>query len=212
MDTEHQSHWEDVFRKKKPEAMSWYQPSLQVSLELIRSTGVGPGAAIIDIGGGASTLVDDLLALNFSNITVLDISASALELARTRLGNRSGSVIWVRADITGTDLSASSFEVWHDRALFHFLTTQGRREQYCRVLTAAVQPGGHAIIATFGLNGPRSCSGLEVARYDADSLARTIGDSFSLVTTRTEQHRTPSNAVQEFVYCLFRRNENHPGL
>ena len=198
-----QSHWGKIYKTKHPEAVSWYQPSLQISLELIQRTGLPHDAAIIDVGSGASTLVDDLLSLEYTNITLLDLSTQALELCKARLGNRANLVKWKTGDVTTAALSG--FDLWHDRAVFHFFVTVAERQEYCAALEAAVRPGGFAIIATFGPHGPMKCSGLQIQRYSQDSLQQTLGTAFSLVTSQIEQHRTPSNVTQEFVYCLFKR-------
>lgn len=203
--TDKHTHWEIIYKTKKPDSVSWYQPSLRLSLELIRRTGLGKDAALIDVGGGASTLVDDLLTLEYSNITVLDISTHALDYSKARLGSQVNLVKWVLGDITAVDFPESSFDLWHDRAVFHFLVEEEERKKYCKVLEASVRPGGFAIIATFGPNGPLKCSGLEIVRYGPDSLQRTVGNTFSLKSSHTEHHTTPSNTIQEFVYCLFQK-------
>jgi hypothetical protein len=203
--TDKRTHWESVYETKKPDSVSWYQPSLRISLELARRTGLAKDVALVDVGGGASTLVDDLVALDFSNITVLDISAQALEYSRHRLGSRSKSVKWIVGDITAIDPSQISCGIWHDRAVFHFLVEERDRRKYCDVLEASLRLGGYVIIATFGPNGPEQCSGLEIVRYDPDSLLQTFGTSFKLIASQVELHRTPSNRTQEFVYCLLQK-------
>src|SRR3989338_10173254 len=203
--TDKRTHWETIYQTKKPDSVSWYQPSLRLSIELILRTGVAKGAALIDVGGGASTLVDDLLSLQYSNITVLDISAQALEYSKNRLASRADSVKWVLGDITAVDLSESSFDVWHDRAVFHFLVREKEGKGYCKSMETSVRRGGFVVIATFGPNGPLKCSGLEIVRYDPTSLQRTLGDAFSLMSSQVEHHTTPFNTIQEFVYCLFKK-------
>jgi ubiquinone/menaquinone biosynthesis C-methylase UbiE len=198
-------HWEKVYSTKATNAVSWFQPHAGVSLGLIMAAGVGRDASIIDVGGGASILVDDLLANGFTNVTVLDISAAALAAARKRLGSRASDVRWVEADITSADLPASQYDVWHDRAVFHFLTSPEDRAAYVKTVFRSVKPGGHVIVATFAEDGPAQCSGLPVMRYNADGLHAEFGDSFQLLDHRKEAHHTPSGTVQQFVYCYCRR-------
>lgn len=198
-----QEHWERIYTKKAPDALSWYTPHLDASLALIERTGVSHSAAIIDVGGGESTLVDDLLARGYENLTVLDISQTAIDANRKRLGDLSGRVRWLAADITMADLAASAFDVWHDRAVFHFLTTPGDRSAYVRQVAHAVKPGGYVIVSTFGPEGPTRCSGLDVVRYDAESLHKEFGERFSMLESSKQLHRTPAGGVQQFLYCYF---------
>ena len=194
-------HWERIYGTKPPEQVSWYRAHLETSLSLIERVARDPSAAIIDVGGGASTLVDDLIAREHRNVTVLDISQAALEIARTRLGAASKSVQWLQADLRQVVFSARIYDVWHDRAVFHFLTQAEERIAYVRNVIAAVKPGGHVIVGTFGPAGPRKCSGLDVVRYDADSLHDEFGRRFRLVQSSTEIHQTPFGTTQEFLYC-----------
>lgn len=198
-------HWEKVYSSKATDAVSWFQPHAGYSLELIKATGLGRDASIIDVGGGASTLVDDLLANGYTDVSVLDLSAAALAAARNRLGSRASDVHWIEADITKADLPANHYDVWHDRAVFHFLTSPEDREAYVKAVLRSVKPGGHVIVATFAEDGPAQCSGLPVMRYRADELHTEFGDSFSLLSHRKEAHHTPSGTVQQFVYCYCRR-------
>src|SRR5574340_193505 len=198
-------HWEKVYSTKATDAVSWFQPRADCSLGLISAAGVGRDASVIDVGGGASTLVDDLLANGFTNVTVLDLSAAALAAARERLGSRASGVRWIEADITSAELPANQFDVWHDRAVFHFLTAPEDRAAYVRAVFRSVKPGGHVIVATFAEDGPAQCSGLPVMRYRADELHAEFGESFSLLDHRKEAHHTPSGTVQQFVYCYCRR-------
>ncbi len=198
------NHWEKVYRTKAPDAVSWYRPHLERSTELIGRVAPGRDAAIIDIGGGESTLVDDLLAQGYRRLTVLDLSPTAIEVARSRLGARAREVDWIVADVIEATLPAHSFDVWHDRAVFHFLTDTGERAAYVRQVARAVKPGGHVIVATFGPQGPTKCSGLDVVRYDAQALHGEFGAHFRLLESTTEQHRTPAGAEQQFLYCLCR--------
>jgi SAM-dependent methyltransferase len=198
------AHWETVYTQKAPDAVSWFQPHAQHSLDLIARTGLALDAGIIDVGGGASTLVDDLLERGHANISVLDLSASALRAAQMRLGADAGRVNWIEADITTVALPAQSCDLWHDRAVFHFLTDSAQRAAYVRAVLNAVRPGGHVIIATFAEDGPLQCSGLPVMRYSADALHSEFGAPFELLEHRRETHHTPAGAVQQFTYCYCR--------
>ena len=201
-------HWEKVYTSKAPDTVSWFQPHAQLSLELIKSTGAGLDAGIIDVGGGASTLVDDLLAEGYTDLTVLDLSHAALEAARRRMGAQAGKVRWIEADVTTVDLPDKRYDIWHDRAVFHFLTEAQEREAYVRTVFRSVKPGGHVIIATFAEDGPEQCSGLPVMRYRPDELHDEFGEAFTLLQHRKEAHHTPAGAVQQFVYCYCRRSDS----
>ncbi|HEX6287838.1 MAG TPA: class I SAM-dependent methyltransferase [Herpetosiphonaceae bacterium] len=203
MDTK--AGWETMYSTKDPTQVSWYQEHPRLSLHLIQSTGIDPTAPIIDVGGGAATLVDDLLAHGFQNITVLDISAAALEAARKRLGPRAAAVTWLEADIAQVQLPHHAYTVWHDRAVFHFLTDPDDRRRYVEAMRHAVEPGGHVIVATFAPEGPRKCSGLDVVRYDARTLHDEFGDDFTLISSANETHRTPFGTDQKFIYCYCRK-------
>lgn len=198
---ETRSHWERVYATRGPDAVSWYQPHAHLSLDLIRRIGAGPGARVIDVGAGASTLVDDLLLAGIGDVTVLDISAAALRLAQERLGARAAAVHWITGDITNVQLPQSAYDIWHDRAVFHFLTDPADRAAYVAQVRRAVRPGGHVIVASFGPDGPTQCSGLPVMRYEPGELHGQFGSHFDLVDHLTELHRTPGGAVQQFVYC-----------
>jgi len=198
------AHWEHVYQTKRVDEVSWFQRQATVSLELIRRAAPEPTARIIDVGGGASTLVDGLLNAGYSNVTVLDISAKALGEARTRLDEAASRVHWMEADVLTAALPESQFDLWHDRAVFHFLTQQNDRAAYINQVRRAVRPGGHVLVATFAEDGPTSCSGLSVARYSAASLHETFGSEFQFVASVREEHRTPGGARQSFVYCLCR--------
>ena len=199
------AHWESIYSSKAPTDVSWYQSEPHLSLDLITRSGVTPAAQVIDVGGGASTLVDALLARHFQNITVLDISSAAIQHARSRLGAMADRVTWMEADITNVLLQPAYYELWHDRAVFHFLTNPKDRTRYIQAVQRAVRPGGHVIVATFALDGPTRCSGLEVDRYSPDSLHATFGPDFQLIESCNETHQTPANAEQRFVYCYCRR-------
>ena len=185
--------------------MSWYQPHADSSLALIRQTGIAADAAIIDVGGGASTLVDDLLAAHYSDLTVLDISAAALDVARHRLGGAASAVHWLEADITQVDFPEHRFALWHDRAVFHFLTDAADRARYLNAVGRAVKPGGFVVVGTFAEDGPEQCSGLPVRRYSADTLYDEFGAQFELLGKAEENHHTPFGTVQKFLYCYCRK-------
>jgi 2-polyprenyl-3-methyl-5-hydroxy-6-metoxy-1,4-benzoquinol methylase len=204
-DLNREAHWETVYRTKSENEVSWFQESPAPSLELIELTRPTPQSAVIDIGGGASRLVDSLVADGFRNLTVLDLSAAALATAKARLGDKGQRVHWVTADVTLWN-PTRTYDIWHDRAAFHFLTESCDRDAYVARLKQAIQPGGHAIIGTFALDGPEKCSGLAVARYDAASLGAALGNGFELISTRREEHSTPWHSMQRFQFCVFRRS------
>jgi SAM-dependent methyltransferase len=199
------AHWESVYASRVPAELSWYQPEPTRSLELLAQLGVGPAPSIIDVGGGASTLVDALLDRGAANVTVLDISRAALAHAQARLGARAASVEWIEADITRVDLPAGAYDVWHDRAVFHFLTSAEDRRRYVDVASRALRRDGVAIVAAFSLHGPTRCSGLDVVRYDSGLLAREFGREFSLERSIDDVHHTPSGSTQAFTYTVLRR-------
>lgn len=196
-------HWQKVYSEKLVDQMSWYRPHLATSLYLIERAAPAPEASIIDVGGGACTLVDDLIADGYTNVTVLDVAAAALQVAQQRLGHAAAQVRWIAADILTADLPAGGFDLWHDRAVFHFLTSSGDRAAYVRQLVRALRPRGHVLISTFGPEGPTRCSGLDVVRYDAPALSRELGPHFRLIERFTEPHQTPSGATQQFLCCHF---------
>jgi SAM-dependent methyltransferase len=199
-----QAHWENIYGKKAAGAVSWYRPHLETSLELIEHAAPERPASIIDVGGGESTLVDDLVARGYENITVVDISQIAIDVTKKRLGLASEKVRWLIGDLTTTKLEPCTYDVWHDRAVFHFLTAIEARLAYVRQVAHAVKPGGHVIVSTFGPEGPTKCSGLDVARYDTESLHKEFGVRFRLLESAEELHRTPFGTVQQFLYCLCR--------
>jgi len=202
MDTK--THWEKVYTTKAPDQVSWYRPHLETSIVLIERSVSDPSASIIDIGGGESTLVDDLLARGFQNVTVLDVSQVAIDATKQRLGQVAGRVQWVTADITGVQLHSAAYDVWHDRAVFHFLTAPEQRAAYVRQVARSVKAGGHVIVSTFGPEGPTKCSGLDVVRYDAEALHEEFGTRFRLVESSKELHETPFGTIQQFLYCYCR--------
>ncbi|PCJ89197.1 MAG: SAM-dependent methyltransferase [Thiotrichaceae bacterium] len=197
-------HWEHIYSDKQSNEVSWYQSCPVYSLDLIRATKFNTTAHIIDIGGGASTLVDCLLDANYQNISVLDIAHSAIEQAKLRLGRRANKVNWIQSDITQFSPTLT-FDIWHDRAVFHFLCDEDDRSNYVRVLTHALKPDAQVIIATFSLDGPEKCSGLDIIRYSPETLSAAIGNTFQLVETNKEEHLTPSGTSQNFIYCRFIR-------
>ena len=197
-------HWEQVYSSKPADRLGWYKPRLQTSLDWISALGLEPDTPVIDIGGGASTLIDDLLGQGFSAITVLDIAEPALALLRTRLGDKAAVVTWLCGDITSMELPEDAFGLWHDRAVFHFLTEASDRERYKANLTRSLRSGGHLIIGTFAPEAPPKCSGLPVQRYDLELLCDTLGDEFELQQHRKEMHITPGGVEQMYLYCEFR--------
>ena len=195
-------HWEKVYRNKSPDEVSWYQPSPVLSLQLIAKTGLALDAPIIDIGGGASTLVDELCGLGYRNVSVLDVSASALAHAKHRGAEKVSKVHWYEEDVTCFK-PPHRFALWHDRAVFHFLTSKEDRESYIGVLKQALVPGGHLIIMTFAMDGPVKCSGLDIVQYDAEKMTAELGAGFELVETGNEVHPTPAGNPQKFAFFRF---------
>ena len=201
--TDRQTHWQNVYTSKGEKEVSWFQHRPAISLEFIAAAKVQPDAAIIDIGGGASRLVDALLDEGYSNLTVLDLSEAALASSRERIGPRAAAVKWVAADVT-TWQPSGQYDLRHDRAAFHFLTEETDRQAYVSRLTIALRSGGQAIIGTFALDGPERCSGLEVVRYSPSSMHAQFGPSFLPLDSVREEHHTPGGTIQSFVYCLCR--------
>ncbi len=200
------AHWQNVYQEKSPLDVSWYQKEPKLSVELIHRAGLSDNEPIIDVGGGASVLVDFLCKEGFTNLSVLDISENALADAKKRLGNLAKNVKWIESDITEFS-SSHKFSLWHDRAVFHFLTNESDRRKYIKALTQALKAGGHLIIATFAIDGPEKCSGLEIVQYDASKLEIELGEEFELLEERKEIHITPANKEQRFVYFRFIRKE-----
>jgi 2-polyprenyl-3-methyl-5-hydroxy-6-metoxy-1,4-benzoquinol methylase len=200
-------HWNTVYTTKAPDEVSWHQVRPEMSLGLIEHAGIARDKGIIDVGGGASTLVDHLLAAGYSRLAVLDISHAALEYAQARLGEKAARVEWMVADVTEFT-PPHSVALWHDRAVFHFLTEAADRRKYVESLRRTVPPGGQVIIATFAPHGPEKCSGLEVCRYDAAGICAELGAEFELVERADETHRTPWDTGQAFGYYRFRRMGN----
>jgi len=203
MDTK--KHWETIYRTKPTSEVSWFQPEAKKSLELIRRVAPERGAPIVDVGGGASVLADDLLVAGYTDITVLDLARSALDSARARLGAAASErVQWLEADVRTAQLAAARYAVWHDRAVFHFLTEAEDRARYVAQVSQAVRPGGYVIVATFADDGPTRCSGLPVHRYSTEALHDEFGSEFRLVASERENHETPGGEIQAFIYCLCR--------
>ena len=199
-----QEHWNHVYETKASDAVSWFQPEPQTSLELLDAVGLNNTSCLIDVGGGDSRLVDSLLARGVECVTVLDISAAAIARARRRLGSRSSCVNWIVADVTD-EWTAAPQDFWHDRAVFHFLVEERDRTRYVERLGRVLTPGGHAIIATFAPAGPTKCSGLPVMRYSAESLQAALGAKFLLVRSLLEPHATPMGTTQSFLFAVFRK-------
>lgn len=198
-------HWDSVYKSKAPGGVSWYRPHLEHSLTLIAQCALPLAARIVDVGGGASTLVDDLLEHGFTNLAVADLSHRALEHSQARLAEKAGAVDWVTGDVTTPLFEDASVDLWHDRAVFHFLTAASDRDAYVSRVSRAVRSGGYALVATFNLNGPERCSGLPVARYSSAQIADALGADFALVAKASEEHVTPAGASQSFSYALCRR-------
>jgi 2-polyprenyl-3-methyl-5-hydroxy-6-metoxy-1,4-benzoquinol methylase len=203
-DANRKADWETVYTTKGENEVSWFQESPEASLELIDLAHPTPASTIVDIGGGASRLVDSLIARGLNRVTVLDLSEAALEAAKARLGERASRVRWIVADVTKWE-PTELYDIWHDRAAFHFLTDLADRAAYVACMKRTVKPGGHVIIGTFAIDGPEKCSGLPVNRYDAASLAKELGEGLVLIDARRHDHSTPWKSAQRFQFCIFRR-------
>lgn len=201
------THWEQVYATRMAEKLGWYKPRLETSLDWLEELQLDRSSPIIDVGGGASTFVDDLVDAGYESITVLDVADQALDTAKKRLGRQSELVMWLGGDITSYPLPPNRFALWHDRAMLHFLVEAGQRQAYRDNLLRSLKPGGYVLIGVFAPEAPPKCSGLAVERYDADSLARFLGEEFELVRQQQELHVTPGGVEQMYVYCLFRRAE-----
>ncbi len=199
-------HWERVYSSNSTERLGWYEPHLQTTLTWIRELGLGEDARIIDVGGGASTLVDDLLDEEFQHLTILDLSERALATVKTRLGAAADKVTWREGDITSVQLPPEHYDLWHDRAVFHFLTNPEDRKKYAGTLDRALKNGGHVIIGTFAPEAPPRCSGLEVERYSPERLHEELGERLVLQKHRQELHVTPGGVKQMYLYCRFRKS------
>ena len=201
---ESKKHWEGVYQKKRPTEVSWYRQHLEVSLQLIEEAVASRDADIIDVGAGESTLVDDLLVRGYRNLYALDLSVTALDVAKARLGADASRVNWLCGDVLTFPFQHQRYDLWHDRAVFHFLTDSADRAAYVRQVARAIKPGGHVIVATFGPEGPTKCSGLDVMRYEPEALHDEFGSEFRLVKHHTELHQTPMGSIQQFTYCYCR--------
>src|SRR5512140_2240695 len=201
------THWDKVYRTKRPDEVSWYRPHLETSLQLIEEAAPDRDAHIIDVGAGESTLVDDLLARGYRHVHAMDISSEALDVCKARLGSQAARVDWLCGNVLTFAFARHGFDVWHDRAVFHFLTDARDRTAYVQQVARAVKPGGYVIVATFGPEGPQKCSGLDVMRYGPDALHDQFGPAFQLMKHSTEVHRTPAGATQQFTYCYCKLTE-----
>ena len=198
-----QDHWQHIYQTKSPVETSWFEPRLQTSLDWISEAAPDRSASIIDVGGGESTLSDDLLAMHYRSLTVLDIAEAAITKSRNRLGAAAERINWLVGNVIEVALPPRAYDVWHDRAVFHFLTELDQRLAYVRQLSSSLKTGGHVVIATFGPQGPEKCSGLVTMRYNAESLQRELGQDFRLVRSSVVEHHTPFGTAQQFIYCHF---------
>ena len=198
-----QNHWERIYQTKSPRETSWFEPHLQTSLDWIVAAAPDRSASIIDVGGGESTLIDDLVALQYHSLTVLDIAESAMQKSRQRLGPAAKDINWLVGNVLEVSLPPRTYDLWHDRAVFHFLTEAAQRRSYVLRLASSLKIGGHLVIATFGPQGPEKCSGLATKRYDAELLRNELGRDFSLVKSSVIHHQTPFGTTQQFLYCHF---------
>ena len=198
-------HWENIYTAQLPNQVGWYQDHPTQSLELIQASGIDYAAHIIDVGAGASTLVDCLLADGFRYITLLDITAAAFDHTRARLGDQAATVTWIEGDITRCPLPAAAYDLWHDRAVFHFLTEFEDQQRYVEAVRHGLKSGGHLVLAAFALDGPPKCSGLDVRRYSPATLQAVFGDDFSLSESRRHTHTTPAGTIQQYIFCRFRK-------
>jgi SAM-dependent methyltransferase len=198
------THWNRIYEKNSPEEVGWYQEHPEMSLKLIAATGVVVDGCIIDVGGGTSKLSGILLDRGYKDLTVLDISRSSIERAKLQFGPKNKHITWIEADVTTFNFT-KKFDIWHDRAVFHFLTEPLDRERYVSSVSNALKPGGYLIISSFGLDGPPKCSGIKVVRYSSETLSNEFGDGFELLETMDEIHTTPSQIQQQFIYCRFKK-------
>jgi ubiquinone/menaquinone biosynthesis C-methylase UbiE len=205
MPDDRRAHWDRVYTTKRADEVSWFQAEPTPSLAMIAAAGLGPDDPIIDVGGGASVLVDRLLDDGYRNLTVLDVSEAALAAARARLGARATQVAWIAADVATWQPPADAFALWHDRAVFHFLTAAADRAGYLGALARGLRPGGHLVLATFALSGPEKCSGLPVQRYSGETLQAALGPRYRLLREAAQPHVTPAGNRQDFTWCLFRK-------
>lgn len=200
-----QKHWNDIYTAKGEDQVSWFAPRLDLSIELIGARG-GIGSRVLDVGGGASTLVDDLLRKSYTHLSVLDLSETALQASKKRLGLRADLVTWISDNILKIELPENSVDIWHDRAVFHFFCEETQRQQYIRLLHDALAPDGSVIIGTFGPDGPERCSGLPIVRYSPETLSEELGSRFKLVSSLADTHTTPFGTSQQFNWSIFERS------
>lgn len=205
MQANDEEHWETLYRTRAPDQLSWFEADPATSLALLERAGLDRGSSVIDVGGGASALVDRLHARGVSDITVLDISAAALAVSRARLGDAASSVTWIAANVLAAPLDSAAYDIWHDRAVFHFLTAASDRARYIAQLTRALRPGGAVVMAAFAEDGPTRCSGLDVVRYGASRMATELGPEFELRQELRQSHRTPAGREQSFIYTRWAR-------
>ena len=206
-----QTHWDAVYSEKGEAQTSWFRPHLDESLRLIDALDLPRDLPVIDIGGGRATLVDDLLLRDFGDVSVLDLSAVAMAETQQRLGAQAHPVHWIVGDVTHTDFPAAHYALWHDRAVFHFLTDADDQQRYVAAARSAVRPGGYLVIGTFAADGPERCSGFAVARYDATTLAAQFAPCFTLITESRDVHHTPSGNEQAFTYVVLQRRSDDIG-
>jgi SAM-dependent methyltransferase len=207
--SDRRAHWQNVYRTRDAGSVSWYRPHLEVSLELLGEAGMSAHSRVIDVGGGASTLVDDLLDRGLRDVSVLDVAEEALSLAQRRLGERAKAVKWYAGDVLEIALPPAGFDLWHDRAVLHFISDPADAGRYARIAASALAVGAYAVIGGFAPDGPKRCSGLAVARRSAEEIAALFAPAFTLVQKRTELHRTPAGADQSFAYALLQRQDSH---
>ncbi len=199
------AHWDHVYTTKQSTDVSWYKPTPSHSLALIAASGLPVDSSIIDVGGGMSRLAATLLERGYTDVSVADISASALERGRTQAGAAGGHISWIEADVRVHDFERE-YALWHDRAVFHFMVEQQDREAYLRTLRRSLRPGGHLLLATFGPEGPEQCSGLPTTRYGAQALSATLGSDYELLSSEIDIHEAPSGAAQQLLYAHFQRH------
>ena len=204
MPVDRKAYWDEVYRRTPPTRLSWYQAEASVSSRLVQHVAPDHSASIIDVGAGESGLINDLASAGYRNLTVLDVSGEALAYSRSHLTLDDVAVRWIEADVLNASLPAASFDVWHDRAAFHFLLSPADRERYMAQVRGALRPGGHLIVATFAADGPSRCSGLDVARYAPNELLAEFGADFELLEHEREEHITPAGVIQAFEYCVCR--------
>jgi SAM-dependent methyltransferase len=200
--SDRKEHWENIYQQNSPLKLSWYKENPELSMQLIHDTHISRDAAIIDVGGGASTLVDRLVDDGYANVAVLDVAARALAHARVRLAAKACRIQWYEEDVTGFE-SPNKYSLWHDRAVFHFLINKTDRDKYVKVLRRSLRSGGHLIMMTFAIDGPSKCSGLDIVQYDEHILAAALGTGFQLMESGFENHFTPAGKQQKFAYFRF---------